>query len=112
MPSKTFTVTIVRKGPACYIPLPFDPKDVFGKMRVPVKVTLNGFTYRSTIATMGGPPCIPLRQSNREEAGLEGNETLEVRLELDTDAREVELPADFEAALRRIPEAWKKWQEL
>ena len=50
----------------CFIPLGFDPKSVFGKVRAPVKVTLNGYTYRSTIAAMGGPPCIPLRRSNRE----------------------------------------------
>ena len=50
----------------------FDPKVVFGKIRAPVKVTLNGHTYRSTIAAMGGPPCIPLRKSNREAAGLGG----------------------------------------
>ena len=55
----------------CFIPLTFDPKSVFGKLRAPVKVTLNGYTYRSTIAAMGGPPCVPLRRSNREAAGLE-----------------------------------------
>ncbi len=32
----------------CSIPLTFDPKSVFGKVRAPVKVTLNGYTYRST----------------------------------------------------------------
>jgi hypothetical protein len=72
----------------CLIPLTFDPKIVFGKVRVPVRVTLNGYTFRSTIAAMGGPPCIPLRKSNREAAGLEGGETLEVRLDLDTARRE------------------------
>ena len=69
------------------MPLPFDPKPVFGKAGAPVKVTLNGDTYRSTIAAMGGPPCIPLRKSNREAAGLEGGETIEVRVELDTEKR-------------------------
>jgi hypothetical protein len=96
MKSKTFTTTIVRDGSMCFIPLTFDPKSVFGKVRAPVKVTLNGYTYRSTIAAMGGPPCIPLRRSNREAAGLEGGETIEVRLALDTDQREVVPPAYFE----------------
>jgi hypothetical protein len=71
----------------------FDPKAVFGKVRAPVKVTLNGYTYRSTIAAMGGPPCIPLRRSNREAAGVDAGETLEARLDLDTDKREVKPPA-------------------
>ena len=53
MTSKSFRTTIVRDGAACFIPLTFDPRAVFGKVRAPVKVTLNGYTYRSTIASMG-----------------------------------------------------------
>jgi hypothetical protein len=96
----------------CLIPLDFDPKSVFGKVRAPVKVTLNGYTYRSTIAAMGGPPCIPLRKSNREAAGLEGGEMVEVRLDLDTDAREVKPPADLVKALKAVPRLWERWQTL
>ena len=109
MSSKTFRTTIVRGSSACYIPLTFDPKAVFGKVRVPVKVTLNGYTYRSTIASMGGPPCIPLRKSNREAAGLEGGETIEVRLELDTEERVITPPPDLVKALRKMPPAWERW---
>src|SRR5499427_9264523 len=112
MTSKTFKTTIVREGSMCFIPLGFDPKVVFGKVRAPVKVTLNGYTYRTTIAAMGGPPGIPLRRSNREAAGLEGGETLEVRLDLDTDPREVTPPADFLRALKTAPPAWHRWREL
>ena len=112
MKSKTFKTTIYRDGGMCFIPIDFDPREVFGKVRAPVKVTLNGYTYRSTIAAMGGTTCIPLRKSNREAAGLEGNETLEVRLDLDTDAREVTPPADFVKALRKAPPAWARWGEM
>ena len=112
MTSKAFKATIVRDGSMCFIPLTFDPKSLFGKVRAPVKVTLNGYTYRSTIAAMGGPPCIPLRRSNREAAGLEGGETIEVRVALDTDKREVKLPADFLKALKATPPAWERWREL
>jgi hypothetical protein len=112
MKSRTYTTTLVRDGSMCIVPVPFDPLPVFGKVRAPVKVTLNGFTYRSTIAAMGGPPCIPLRKSNREAAGLEGNETLKVRLELDADARVVTPPADFVKALKSAPLAWDRWREL
>ena len=108
----TFTTTIVRDGSMCFIPVPIDPKAVFGKVRAPVKVTLNGYTYRSTIASMGEGPCIPLRRSNREAAGLEGGETLAVTLELDTATRAVTPPKDLVAALRSAPLAWERWQEL
>src|SRR5947199_4778145 len=106
MSSKTFRTKIVREGSMCFVPLTFDPKLAFGKIRAPVKVTLNGYTYRSTIAAMGGPPCIPLRKSNREAARLEGGETIDVRVDLDTDAREVTAPSDFLRALKATPIAW------
>ena len=109
---KSFDTTIVRDGSMCFIPVPFDPKEVFGKVRAPVKVTLNGYTYRSTIASMGEGPCLPLRRSHREAAGLEGGETLQVTLELDTDAREVTPPADLVKALKASPPAWDRWREL
>ncbi|HEY2676178.1 MAG TPA: YdeI/OmpD-associated family protein [Steroidobacteraceae bacterium] len=110
--TKTFTVEIIRHGAICYIPVAFDPKAAFGKARAPVKVTLNGYTYRSTIATMGGITGIPLRRSNREAAGLNGGETIAVKIELDTESREVELPPDLENALRKKDATWNKWQTL
>ena len=94
-PRVTFETVVVRDGSTCFVPVPLDPRPVFGKVRAPVKVTLNGYTYRSTIASMGEGPCLPLRRSHREAAGLEGGETLQVTLELDTDAREVTPPADL-----------------
>src|SRR3954453_17773997 len=109
MPSKTFRTKIVREGSMCFIPLSFDPKPVFGKVRAPVRVTLNGYTFRTTIAAMGGPACIPFRKSHREAAGLEGHETLAVRLELDAAPRGVEPPEDFVLALKAAPPAWARW---
>lgn len=107
---KTFSTTLVRDGSICFIPVPFDPKPLFGKVRAPVKVTLNGFTFRSTIASMGEGPCIPLRKSNREGAGLEGNETFKVTLELDEDERTVDAPPDLLAASKGA--ALDRWNEL
>ena len=108
----TFTTTIYRNGGICFIPVTVDPKQVFGTVRAPVKVTVNGYTYRSTIASMGGPPCVPLRQSNREAAGVEGGETLDVTLTLDTEKREVKPPPDLARALKAAPPAWDRWREL
>lgn len=111
-PAKTYETEIVRDGSTCFIPVPFDPKPIFGKVRAPVTVTVNGHTYRSTIAAMGGTTCIPLRKSNREAAVLEGGETVMVTLELDTTKREVEPPEDLEKALKAAPPAWDRWREL
>lgn len=109
---KTFRTTLVRDDPMCFVPVPFDPRAVFGKVRAPVKITLNGYTFRSTIASMGNGPCVPLRRSHREAAGLEGNETLSVTLDLDAEKREVEPPPDFVLALKATPPAWERWREL
>lgn len=112
MSSKTFKTTILRDGSMCAIPVTFDPKAVLGKVRAPVRVTLNGYTYRSTIAAMGGPYFIPFRKSHREAAGLEGGETLQVRVELDTEKREVKPPGDLVKALRAEPQALERWRAL
>jgi hypothetical protein len=112
MTTRIFKTTIFRDGSICFIPITFDPRAVFGKVRAPVKVTLNGHSYRSTIAAMGGTVLIPLRKSNREAAGLEGNETLDVKLELDEGKRDVTPPKDFVKALQARPPAWDRWQEL
>lgn len=112
MASRTFTTTIVRDGSMCCIEVPFDPRAVFGRVRAPVTVTLNGYTFRSTIASMGGPPFVPLRKSHREAAGLEGGETIEVRLELDTETREVAEPDDLLQALGAVAGADAQWRAL
>jgi hypothetical protein len=112
MPHEIVKVTIYREGSVCFIPVNFDPKAVFGKIRAPVKVTLNGYTYRSTIASLGGVTGIPLRKSNREAAGLVGGERIAVTIELDAEPREVVLPHDLAQALRSNKHRMKKWQSL
>ena len=109
---KTFRTTVFRDGSMCFIPVPFDPRPVFGKVRAPVEVTLNGYTYRSTIASMGEGPCVPLRRSHREAAGLEGGETLSVTLALDTSKRVVAPPPDLVRALKAARGAWEAWGRL
>lgn len=96
----------------CFVPVPFDPRAAFGKVRVPVEVTLNRYSYRSTIFTMGGSTCIPLRKSHREAAGLAGDERLTVRIAHDTAAREIEVPADLAKAFRTRRAAAKRWDSL
>lgn len=65
----------------------------------PVKVTINGFTYRSTIAVMGGVYMLGISAAVREQTGMKGGDEIEVSLELDDHPREVSLHPDFKAAL-------------
>jgi hypothetical protein len=69
--------------------------------RPKVAVTLNGYTYRSTVAVMGGQFMLPLAKAHREAAGVKPGQKVEVALELDTAPREVEIPKDFAAALKK-----------
>ena len=96
----------------CAIPVPFDPKAVFGKVRAPVKVTINGYTFRSTIARMGRETFIPLRKSNREAASVKGGDCVTVLISADVEKRNVELPDDLAKALMKRKSLWQQWQKL
>jgi TfoX/Sxy family transcriptional regulator of competence genes len=109
---QTFVVALHREGVMTAIPVPFDPGTVFGKVRAPVKVTLNGYSYRSTIFSMGGRMFIPLRASHRQAAGVEGDEKLKIRVELDTGERTVSLPPDLRKALAASKGALERWEGL
>jgi hypothetical protein len=80
--------------------------------RPPVRATINGFTYRSTVAVMGGKFMLGISNDVRKSAGVEAGETVDVDLELDTEAREVPIPPDFAAALARDAKAKKFFDGL
>lgn len=67
--------------------------------RVPVQVTINGHTYRSTIAPLGGVFMIGVSGESRAAAGVQAGDEVDVDIELDTTVREVTVPPDFAAAL-------------
>lgn len=67
--------------------------------RPPVRVTIKGFTYRSTVAVMGGAYMVGVSAENRAAAGVNAGDVLDVDMELDTAPREVAVPADFQSAL-------------
>lgn len=84
-----------------FICIPFDVKEVFGKARVPVKLTINDdFTYRTTICVMGGKYCVPLRKSNREGAGVKAGDVVQVSVVPDTEPRVVDVPAGLKKFLQ------------
>jgi hypothetical protein len=67
--------------------------------RVPVTVTINGYTYRTTVAPYTGLYLIPLSAENREGAGVRAGEVVDVDIERDDAPREVALPSDLAEAL-------------
>src|SRR5947199_10142900 len=77
-----------------------------------VRVTIKGYTYRSTVATMSGRFMLPISAQVREAAGVAARDKVEVGVELDTGPREVTVPADFSRALTREPAAKRCFEGL
>lgn len=67
--------------------------------RPAVHITLNGFSYRSTVGVMGGKYLIPLSAERRAAAGVKGGDQLEITLEPDTAPRVVDVPEELKKAL-------------
>jgi hypothetical protein len=79
------------------------PEDVVAALgsgkRPAVTVTIHGYTYRSTVAVMGGRFLVGVSADVRARAGIAAGDEVDVELELDTAPREVSVPEDFAAAL-------------
>jgi hypothetical protein len=105
------------------------PDDVVAELgsgrRPSVRITVGGHTYRTTIASMGGRFLVPLSAANRAAAGVAAGDAVEVDVEVDDAPREVEIPADLQAAFDAAPDAraffdslafshrkeWARWVE-
>jgi hypothetical protein len=92
------------------------PDDVVASLgagrRPKVLVTINGYTYRNSVAVMGGESWIGVSAEHRAGAGVKGGDELDIDLELDTAPREVTVPADFAAALDAEPAARQTFDGL
>ena len=80
--------------------------------RPPVVVTINGYSYRNTVAVYGDEYLIGVAQEHRGPANVKPGDEIEVDLELDTAPREVEIPPDFAAALEEAPAAKAFFESL
>ena len=79
--------------------LPFDTRQVWGKAKVPVKVTINGYTWRSTVGNRGGIQYIVVNAAARIGAGVKAGDFVTIALEPDTEKREIEIPMALQRAL-------------
>lgn len=80
--------------------------------RVPVIVTVNGYTFRNTTAFMGGQYLVGVSAAHRAASGLAAGDAIEVTLEVDDAPRVVEVPPELAEALAGDPEAAAAWQKL
>lgn len=114
MSAMRFRTTLLQSGKtATGIEIPAEIVEKFGAgKRPPVRVTINGYTYRSTVAVLGGAYMVGVSAENRVGAGVAGGDEVDVEIELDAAPREVSLPADFAAALDAEPEARRTFDRL
>jgi hypothetical protein len=97
----TFTVTLESAGrTATGMEVPEAVVEQLGAgKRPPVKVTIGDYTYRSTVAVMGGRYMLGVSAEHRAGAGVAAGDTFDVTLELDTEPRTIDVPPDLAAAL-------------
>jgi hypothetical protein len=109
-----FTTTVELGGKtATGLRVPAEVVEALGSgKRPPVTVTVNGHSYRSTVAAYGGDCFLPLAAEHRTAAGVAAGDTVSVDVELDTAPRVVEVPADLAAALDAEPDARRRFDAL
>ena len=109
-----FRTRILQAGKtATGIEVPAKVVTALGSSKRPaVKVTIKGYTYRSTVATMDGKFMVGVSATVREAAGVAGGDTVDVDIELDTAPREVAVPEEFARALKRDAAARKLFESL
>ena len=109
-----FRTTILQSSKtATGIRVPEEVVAALGAGRRPkVRVTINGYTYRSSIAVMGADSMVGVSAEHRAGAGVKGGDEVDVTLELDTAPRVVDVPEDFAAALDAEPAARRTFDAL
>jgi hypothetical protein len=102
----SFNTTVLQVGNNTGICVPDEVVEQLGAGKRPaVNVTVNDFTYRITVAVMGGKFMIGISAAIRSKTGIKGGDKIRVQLELDTKPREVVLPPDFKQALDKNKKA-------
>jgi hypothetical protein len=103
MGAQRFEATLEQHGSGTVVVVPYDLKEAFGSGRPPVRATVNGYSFRTTLFTMGGRALLGLNREVREAAGIEAGQTVSVELARDDEPRTVEVPSELAAALDRDP---------
>jgi Bacteriocin-protection, YdeI or OmpD-Associated/Domain of unknown function (DUF1905) len=109
-----FRTTVLQAGKtATGIVVPPEVVEGLGAGKRPaVRVTINGYAYRSTVATVDGKFMVGVSADVRERAGVAGGDTVDVDVELDTAPREVSVPEELAKVLRSDPKASAKFETL
>ncbi|MBA3322625.1 MAG: DUF1905 domain-containing protein [Pyrinomonadaceae bacterium] len=114
-PTKHFRVLLEKHehSEATGITIPFDVFKVFGtRARLPVRGTINGHPFRSSLSPMGGCHMMPVNKELRAGANVKAGDTVAVALERDDEPRTITPPADLARALQSNKVAQAAWDKL
>jgi hypothetical protein len=113
MPETRFEATLESEDEGVFVVVPDTVVAALEhSRRAPVKVTLNGFPYRSSIAAYGGRSYLPVRREVREGANLRVGDRITVIVEYDDEPRTVDLPEALQKALAAEPRAAAAFEKL
>jgi Domain of unknown function (DUF1905)/Bacteriocin-protection, YdeI or OmpD-Associated len=109
-----FTVKLDGKGSSvAWLNAPFEVVKVFGtRARVPVRGTINGFPFRSSLMPMGGCHGMAINKTMRDGAGIKAGDTVSVVMERDEAERTVEVPPILKKELAKSKTAQANWKGL
>lgn len=95
------------------IAIPFDVYEVFGiRGRIPVKGSINGYPYRSTLSSFAGVYYLHVKNEAKDGANVSFGDTVDVILEFDNERRDVEPSKDFARALAKNRLASARWKTM
>ena len=105
MPDARFEAILERQGSGTFVVVPVDVPAVFARVRAPVRVTINGHAWRSTIMRYDNRYLVGVSREHQTAAGIAPGDTVAVALASDDAPRTIEVPADLAAALDAAPGA-------
>jgi hypothetical protein len=108
MPAKSFSIKLGNG----FVELPFDVRTEFGKARPPVKISINDYSYHSTVAVYGGKYYVPVRKDRQQAAGVKPGDIVKITIAPDVEERTVELPPELKIAFSKNPTAKGRWEKL
>lgn len=109
-----FHTQLQARGPAAAVVLDEEQVAAVGEgaKRFPVVATVNGYTWRTSVARMGGEFLVGLSREVRDGAGVQAGDEVEVSIGLDQAPREVDVPAALAAALAADAEAGAAFERM
>ena len=100
-------------GVVAAIAPPVDVPKSFGtRARVPIRGTINGYPFRSSLMPCGDRRMMPVNKKLCEGAGVRPGDTVDVVMERDEEERTVEAPPALKKELAKSKAAQANWEKL